>query len=43
MKCPFCKEDLKIVDVDFAGFDVLGCDECDWKPTSNDDEMEFFI
>lgn len=43
--CPYCNEDLQIVCVDIEGFDVLGCEQCDWNELdkNNLEEMEWYL
>lgn len=43
MRCPFCNNELEVIDVDIEGYDILGCEECEWSNTASDDDMKFFI
>lgn len=43
-KCPLCSGELVIIDVNSEGYDVLGCENCAWEDTyNNDDDMKYFI
>lgn len=30
-RCPECKGDLLVVDIDFEGYDVYGCEDCGYR------------